>query len=224
MHPSKLTKTLKILPPILTILLVIISIIIGSRMSLSGLISYQPSNIILAAVGIVVLFAVKSLSVIFPLSALYIVSAFWFGTLWGIIINYIGLIVCVSVPYWIGHHFGSDLIDHLIDKYPKLQQIQKLGISYLLRIVSVLPGDLCSLVLGACSTDYKRYLIGSLLGLSPVMILHVLFADLFSQSLSGGFLSALTPKSLVTIVVLIGISVVSSVLLNKKYSNPDKTL
>ena len=110
-------------------------------MSLSGLISYQPSNIILAAVGIVVLFAVKSLSVIFPLSALYIVSAFWFGTLWGIIINYIGLIVCVSVPYWIGHHFGSDLIDHLIDKYPKLQQIQKLGISnqimlsYLLRIV-----------------------------------------------------------------------------------------
>src|SRR5699024_7853361 len=106
---------LKILPPILTILLVIISIIIGSRMSLSGLISYQPSNIILAAVGIVVLFAVKSLSVIFPLSALYIVSAFWFGTLWGIIINYIGLIVCVSVPYWIGHHFGSDLIDHLID-------------------------------------------------------------------------------------------------------------
>lgn len=230
MHPSKLTKTLKILPPILTILLVIISIIIGSRMSLSGLISYQPSNIILAAVGIVVLFAIKSLSVIFPLSALYIVSAFWFGTLWGIIINYIGLIVCVSVPYWIGHHFGSDLIDHLIDKYPKLQQIQKLGISnqimlsYLLRIVSVLPGDLCSLFLGACSTDYKRYLIGSLLGLSPVMILHVLFADLFSQSLSGGFLSALTPKSLVTIVVLIGISVVSSLLLNKKYSNPDKTL
>lgn len=66
LHPSKLTKTLKILPPILTILLVIISIIIGSRMSLSGLISYQPSNIILAAVGIVVLFAVKSLSVIFP--------------------------------------------------------------------------------------------------------------------------------------------------------------
>ena len=220
MHPSKLTKTLKILPPILTILLVIISIIIGSRMSLSGLISYQPSNIILAAVGIVVLFAVKSLSVIFPLSALYIVSAFWFGTLWGIIINYIGLIVCVSVPYWIGHHFGSDLIDHLIDKYPKLQQIQKLGISNQIMLSYLLR----SLFLGACSTDYKRYLIGSLLGLSPVMILHVLFADLFSQSLSGGFLSALTPKSLVTIVVLIGISVVSSVLLNKKYSNPDKTL
>ena len=67
--------------------------------------------------------------------------------------------------------------------------------SYLPRIVSVLPGDLCSLFFGSLLGGYRRYLIGSLLGLSPMMILHVLFADLFAQSLSGSFWEALTPQN-----------------------------
>ena len=50
------------------------------------------------------------------------------------------------------------------------------------------------------------------------MILNVLFANLFKDSISDGFLSALTPKSLAAIIILIGVSVVSSVLLNKKYA------
>ena len=187
---SHSSRMLKILPPILTVALVLLCIYIGSRMSIQGLISYTPSNVLLAAAGILALFAVKSLSVIFPLSVLYIVSAFW----------------C---------------------KYPKLRQLQSVGdsnqlmFSYLLRIVSVLPGDLCSLFLGACSVDYRRYLIGSLLGLSPMMILHVLFADLFAQSLSGSFWEALTPQTIVVIVVLVVISIISSVILNKRYSPKD---
>ncbi len=220
---SKLPKSFRILPPILTVLLILLCVFIGSQMSFSELISYSPPNLLLACLGIVCLFGVKSLSVVFPLSALYLVSAFWFGTIPAILINYLGLIVSVTLPYLLGKHFGSSVIEHLIEKYPKLHKLQQAGISnqvmlsYLMRIVSVLPGDLCSLFLGACSADYKRYLIGSLLGLSPMMILHVLFADLFSQSLNGGFLSALTPQTFLTIAILIGISVFSSLFLNKKY-------
>lgn len=220
---SKLPKSFRIFPPLLTTLLILLCIFIGSRMSFSELISYSPPNLFLACLGIVCLFGVKSLSVVFPLSALYLVSAFWFGTIPAILINYLGLIVSVTIPFLLGRYFGSSAIEHLIEKYPKLHKLQQMGISnqvmlaYLMRIVSILPGDLCSLFLGACSADYKRYLIGSLLGLSPMMILHVLFADLFSQSLDGGFLSALTPQTVLTIAVLIGISVFSSLFLNKKY-------
>ena len=84
---SHSSRMLKILPPILTVALVLLCIYIGSRMSIQGLISYTPSNVLLAAAGILALFAVKSLSVIFPLSVLYIVSAFWFG-------KWVGLAVC----------------------------------------------------------------------------------------------------------------------------------
>ena len=215
---SHSSRMLKILPPILTVALVLLCIYIGSRMSIQGLISYTPSNVLLAAAGILALFAVKSLSVIFPLSVLYIVSAFWLA------VCYLGLVVSCTIPYLLGRHFGAGMVEQLLCKYPKLRQLQSVGdsnqlmFSYLLRIVSVLPGDLCSLFLGACSVDYRRYLIGSLLGLSPMMILHVLFADLFAQSLSGSFWEALTPQTIVVIVVLVVVSIISSVILNKRYS------
>ena len=223
---SSLPKSLKIFPPIITVLMILLSLLIASKMSLEGLISYTPDNALLAAALIIGLFAMKSLSVIFPLSALYIVSAFWFSPPIAILICYIGLIVAVSLPYWIGKAFGTSLIDHLVEKYPKLQSLQDLGISnqimlsYILRIVSVLPGDLCSLFLGACSTNYKRYVIGSLLGLSPMMLLHVLFADLFVDGMSQGFAEAVTPLHIVLIVALVLVSVLSSLWLNKKYSTP----
>lgn len=218
---SHSSRMLKILPPILTVALVLLCIYIGSRMSIQGLISYTPSNVLLAAAGILALFAVKSLSVIFPLSVLYIVSAFWFGKWVGLAVCYLGLVVSCTIPYLLGRPFGAGMVEQLLCKYPKLQSVgdsNQLMFSYLLRIVSVLPGDLCSLFLGACSVDYRRYLIGSLLGLSPMMILHVLFADLFAQSLSGSFWEALTPQTIVVIVVLVVISIISSVILNKRYS------
>ena len=221
---SHSSRMFKILPPILTVGLVALCIYIGSKMSIQGLISYTPSNVLLAAAGILALFAVKSLSVIFPLSVLYIVSAFWFGRWVGLAVCYLGLVVSCTIPYLLGRHFGAGMVEQLLCKYPKLRQLQSVGdsnqlmFSYLLRIVSVLPGDLCSLFLGACSVDYRRYLIGSLLGLSPMMILHVLFADLFAQSLSGSFWEALTPQTIVVIVVLVVISIISSVILNKSYS------
>lgn len=218
------SRMLKTLPPLITVGLVLLCIYIASRMSLQGLISYTPSNILLSAAGILALFAVKSMSVIFPLSALYVVSAFWFGKWVGLAICYLGLVCSCTLPYLLGRRFGAGVVEQLLCKYPRLRQMQKVGdsnqimLSYLLRIVSVLPGDLCSLFLGACSVDYRRYLIGSLLGLSPMMILHVLFADLFAQSLSGGLREALTPQTVVVIVVLVVISIISSVILNKRYS------
>ena len=220
-NSSPMPRLMRYLPPILTALLIAVSIWIGSQMSLSGLISYTPKNSFLAAGGILLLYVVKSLSVVFPLSALYLVAAFWFGPVWGILISYIGLVISCSIPYCLGRHFGSGVIAGLVQKYPRLDKLQKTGISneimlsYLMRIVSILPGDLCSLFLGACSIRYPRYMIGSLLGLSPMMILHVLFADIIAQSVSGSFLDALTPASVTTIIVLVAVSVVSSVLLNK---------
>ena len=150
---SHSSRMLKILPPILTVALVLLCIYIGSRMSIQGLISYTPSNVLLAAAGILALFAVKSLSVIFPLSVLYIVSAFWFGKWVGLAVCYLGLVVSCTIPYLLGRHFGAGMVEQLLCKYPKLRQLQSVGdsnqlmFSYLLRIVSVLPGDLCSLFL-----------------------------------------------------------------------------
>ena len=63
-NSSPMPRLMRYLPPILTALLIAVSIWIGSQMSLSGLISYTPKNSFLAAGGILLLYAVKSLSVV----------------------------------------------------------------------------------------------------------------------------------------------------------------
>ena len=62
-------RLLRVLPPVLTVLLVVVCLVVGSRISWSNLLTYTPPNLLLAAVGILALYAVKSLSVVFPLSA-----------------------------------------------------------------------------------------------------------------------------------------------------------
>ena len=61
-------RLLRVLPPVLTVLLVVVCLVVGSRISWSNLLTYTPPNLLLAAAGILALYAVKSLSVVFPLS------------------------------------------------------------------------------------------------------------------------------------------------------------
>ena len=218
-------RLLRVLPPVLTVLLVVVCLVVGSRISWSNLLTYTPPNLLLAAVGILALYAVKSLSVVFPLSVLYIACALWFGRWGGLMMCYLGLTVSCTLPYLIGRRFGAGVVEHLIRKYPRLDKLYQAGssnqvmLSYLLRIVTVLPGDFCSLFLGACSVSYPRYLLGSMLGLSRLMIVHVLLADMVAQSLTGSLWEVLTPQSVGLVVILIGVSILSSVVLNRRWSS-----
>ena len=156
---------------------------------------------------------------------LYIACALWFGRWGGLMMCYLGLTVSCTLPYLIGRRFGAGVVEHLIRKYPRLDKLYQAGssnqvmLSYLLRIVTVLPGDFCSLFLGACSVSYPRYLLGSMLGLSPLMIVHVLLADMVAQSLTGSLWEVLTPQSVGLVVILIGVSILSSVVLNRRWSS-----
>ena len=218
-------RLLRFLPPLLTVLMVVVCLVVGSRISWSNLLTYTPPNLLLAAVGILALYAVKSLSVVFPLSVLYIACALWFGRWGGLMMCYLGLTVSCTLPYLIGRRFGAGVVEHLIRKYPRLDKLYQAGssnqvmLSYLLRIVTVLPGDFCSLFLGACSVSYPRYLLGSMLGLSPLTIVHVLLADMVAQSLTVSLWEALTPPGVGLVVILIGVSILSSVVLNRRWSS-----
>ena len=218
-------RLLRVLPPVLTVLLVVVCLVVGSRISCSNLLTYTPPNLLPAAAGLLALYAVKSGSVVFPLWGLDIACALWFGRWGGLMMCYLGLTVSCTLPYLIGRRFGAGVVEHLIRKYPRLDKLYQAGssnqvmLSYLLRIVTVLPGDFCSLFLGACSVSYPRYLLGSMLGLSPLMIVHVLLADMVAQSLTGSLWEVLTPQSVGLVVILIGVSILSSVVLNRRWSS-----
>lgn len=218
-------RLLRVLPPVLTVLLVVVCLVVGSRISWSNLLTYTPPNLLPAAVGILALLrgeiAVGGLSAV---GAVHRLRALVWALGWADDV--------LSWPDGQLHPAVSDrsplrrrVVEHLIRKYPRLDKLYQAGssnqvmLSYLLRIVTVLPGDFCSLFLGACSVSYPRYLLGSMLGLSPLMIVHVLLADMVAQSLTGSLWEVLTPQSVGLVVILIGVSILSSVVLNRRWSS-----
>lgn len=205
---------LKVVPPVITIVIMCCIAYFLHGMTLEQFLSYVPKNYFWAALVLILFYPIKSLSVVFPLSILYLCAGFIFPFWLAFGVTIIGLWAGISVPYWLGRHFGQNLMDTLIQKYPKVNKIFQVGqknellVCYILRIVSILPGDLCSLLLGACRINYKYYVIGSLLGFSPVMVVHLLAAQAIDHQLS-------LPMLLFALFFL-GISILSSILINRK--------
>lgn len=173
---NKWTSFLKMLPLIVCILLIIGYLASGRDISVQMILDYTPANPFLAACMILILYAVKSISVVFPLMILRLVTGHLFPTATALFINIMGMIVCLSVPYGIGRFSGTDTINQLKKKHPKiesllsLQQSNNIFLCFFLRIISCLPGDVVSMYFGATQVPFLQYLPGSLLGTLPNII------------------------------------------------------
>lgn len=71
-------------------------------------------------------YAVKSLSVFFPLLVLYAAAGRVFPLSKALLVNLIGLVICESIPYGIGRLSGTSLAAKLREKYPKLLALETL--------------------------------------------------------------------------------------------------
>ena len=83
---------------------------------LESLLSWQPENLLFAAFMILVLFAVKSALVFVPIMLPQLLAGHLYPRDTAILINLLGLVVVMSVPYLIGRHLGTARIQKLIAK------------------------------------------------------------------------------------------------------------
>lgn len=206
-------KLLKYLPLVAMAAIVVFFGAALKRISINDILSIAPHNYVLASLTILGLYAVKSVSVVFPLLVLYIAAGAMFPTLYAILLSAAGLFICIAIPYYIGRFSGSEAVGKLVKKYPKAQQLsdysEKNGVflSYLLRVVNILPGDIISMLLGASGMDFRTYAVGSILGLLPVMIPAVLVGKNLENPTSMQFI--------LPFAVMIIISLASTVLYNR---------
>ena len=141
-------------------------------------------------------YAVKSLSVFFPLLVLYAAAGRVFPLSKALLVNLIGLVICESIPYGIGRLSGTSLAAKLREKYPKLLALETLHqrgsfpLAALTRAVGVVPGDLASLYFGAVRLPYFPYLMGSLTGLLPMMVADTLLGKGIGGAMSPELLAA----------------------------------
>jgi len=173
---EKIVSALRLLPVAVCIVLLITGLVNRDRITVEGLLNYPPENKLLAAAVLVAMYALKSLAIFFPLLVLNIVGGMIFPPAAALVINIIGVAVMTALPYGIGRFSGAEYLEKLEKKYPKIaqhierQRSNEFFLSFFLRIISCLPGDIVSLYFGAARIPFGKYFVGSMLGIIPGVI------------------------------------------------------
>lgn len=189
---------LRLMPIVISVLFISVYIAAKDNFSIQGILNYTPKNPVWAAIFILFFYAVECISVIFPIVILQIVTGCIFSPLPAILINLAGMIISLIIPYWMGGFSGNITVSKLEQKHPKIavfaekQKSHVFLISFLLRVISILPADLVSIYFGSFKAAFLPYLSGSLLGMLPGML---------AVTLMGA--SAANPRSPVFIISVI---------------------
>ena len=161
------------------------------------LLSWQPENLLLAAFVLLCFFAVKSVLVFVPIMIPQILVGHLYTRDVAILINLLGLVVVMAVPYWIGKRQGTAKMDRLLTKYPKLQMIlnaqddNQMAFCFMLRACAVPPADIVTMYLGATGMPFLTNVIGGVLGCFPGMVLTTFLGANIRNPESPAFWKAL---------------------------------
>lgn len=180
------------------------------RFSVDGVLRYSPGNPLLAAVFMLFLFALKSLSVFIFSGILFAANGILFPLPAAIALNVLGAAVMVSLPYWLGRRLGKDAADRVLEKYPKaaaLRQMRtgrELSLSFITRAINILPSDILSLYMGATGINYPKYLAGSLLGMLLSLVTFPIMGMNITEPASPWFWASIVIQVLVSAVFIGG--------------------
>lgn len=150
---------------------------IHSGGSLRTLLAGTLQNPLLAAVLLLLGYGLKSATIFFPILLLEMAAGYLFPTPIALMVNLLGVLIVLTVPYWLGRTFGLRQVSKLTQKYPKFQAVMEkqtahsLFLCFFLRVISCLPGDLVTMYLGAARTPFSHNLLGGVLGIVPGMVL-----------------------------------------------------
>ena len=203
-------KNKKKLIPIAAIVLmgIVFTVIVKNSsepLSVNTILRYTPENAMLAAMIVLLFFALKSLTIVFPLSILYLASGILFQPVIAVLISTAGLAITITIPYWIGRYSGKQIVREICQKYPKAGMVAKYQETntffacFITRIVGFLPGDIVSIYFGACDTAYLIYLAAGVLGSSLSIITTTLLGEKISDPFSVEFMIVLLCRILVSV-------------------------
>lgn len=187
---------LKIVLVFVWLAIILICIFRQDDISIESILRYTPKNPWLAALLMMALFALKSLSIVIYSGILYVADGILFPMPVAFLVNLCGTMIMFSLPYFIGKNIGASAVNYIREKYPKTEAIHKarskndVFFAYIVRMVRI-PSDIASLYMGAINVNYKRYLLGSLLGMLPHMIIYPIIGMSASDISSPAFIISL---------------------------------
>jgi uncharacterized membrane protein YdjX (TVP38/TMEM64 family) len=132
--------------------------------------TYTDDKPLMVALFMLLLFALKSVSLMFPILVLMGACGALFPLPAAILIATLGTALTLTIPYLIGRGAGPDMTVKLQQKYERLRELRALRrrneffLAFLIRIIGILPCDVVSLYLGNTRMPYGKYVVGGVLG------------------------------------------------------------
>lgn len=208
-------KWLRLIPLFISCIFVVLCVIFVKNVDFEDVLNYTPHNGILAALVLWVFYALKSLSIMFPATVFFIAAGHIYSYPIAVAVNIIGLAISFAIPYFIGRFSGSAPVETIIARYPKARRVIDYGhennffACYASRAVTVVPNDLVSMLHGSIKMPFPSFMLGSLIGLLPEMLV---------ETYIGGQLSQLSVRSVLVMLGLIALTAAFTFALNKKIS------
>ncbi len=140
---------------------------------------------------------------------LYAASGLIFPLPIALLVNIVGTVIMVSIPYFIARKCGQHTVDSFVKRYPRisaLRDIQEKNNFFLVlfvRLTSLLPCDLVSMYFGAMKMPYPKYLLACILGMLPPVVTFPILGTNVSNPGSPAFLIAAGVELLFMLVSLI---------------------
>ncbi|HEY8102281.1 MAG TPA: VTT domain-containing protein [Burkholderiaceae bacterium] len=131
----------------------------------------------LTPVAIIIGYMVAGLLV--PITLLIAATGIVFGPMVGAVYAIAGSLVSATVSYWLGYWLGRDTVRSLVGKRINRlsKRIAQRGIVavMIIRILPIAPFAVVNVVAGASHLLFRDYLLGTLLGMTPGIVLTVTF-------------------------------------------------
>ncbi len=166
---------------------IIISVIIWKfeefqNIDIRGIVSASGS-LGIAIASILGIYLLKAIVFVVPASLVYIAVGLALPAFIAISVNIGGILLEVCVTYLLGMMLGGNIVTNKLkkvkygDKILALHEKNKLSAIFAIRFLPVFPIDIVSLFLGAVKMKFVPYLLISLAGILPRVILFTILGD-----------------------------------------------
>lgn len=178
-------KIRKLLPLLVMLLIAggaVVFILTRGSIGVQELLAWSPENKWLAALAALAAYALKSQTVVVPYALIATAVGLIFDLPAALAVNTLGSVVCISLPYLTGRGSDGVLVDALLARQPRMRAFYEANrrhlflVSLVLRVAN-LSNDILGLVFGSLKMKYWEYLLSSLVGIVPAMVLYTVLGN-----------------------------------------------
>jgi uncharacterized membrane protein YdjX (TVP38/TMEM64 family) len=143
-------------------------------------------------VSLVLAMVIQMFLLVIPTTLIMVVAVLAYGPFWGSVISFAAVLTAATVGYFIGKYVGSQFVGRLLGEKTEEKVTSFVG-DYgfwavaVTRVNPFLSNDAISFVAGMVRMNYWKFILATLLGIAPLVLLLALTGS-NTDSLKGGLL------------------------------------